>query len=154
MESNFQRFTFSNAFNYSGNNNLVVIVCSSGNTYQNDRSFWRGRLDYGKTAIYRSGSSSWYANYTDGAAWYGAYTSDANTNTVTLTDSESGQKVTYTVTESTPTSLAMDIANYGQANFKPVTKADFTAYVEEVSKYAEATTGTSKSSSSSSSSSK
>ena len=94
------------------------------------------------------------ADYSDGAAWYGKYTTDQSANTITLTDSESGKSVTYNVIESNGgNSLTLDVTGYGQVNFKPVTKAEFMAYADELAKLAGDTTSTSKSSSSSASSS-
>lgn len=71
----------------------------------------------------------------DGAVWYGKYTTSQDGKLTTLTDSESGATVAYEVVETTPGSaLKLVFSGVGEVDLKPVTKADFMPVVEKLSK--------------------
>ena len=121
--------------------------------------FWDGTLANGNYVSFMDDSSKGVAflsvikpDYSNGMVWYGNYNADAEGKVMTLRDEESGQTVAYQVLESTDDSMKMHIDWYGDVELKPVTKADFEKYVEEVSKYASQTSSSASASSASASS--
>ena len=106
--------------------------------------FWDGTLDNGNLVSFMDDQNNGVAflavvkpDYSNGMSWYGNYNADAQGKVMTLRDDETGQTVAYEVLESTPdTSMKLHIDWYGDVDLKPVTKADFDKYMEELSKYA------------------
>ena len=71
----------------------------------------------------------------DGAAWYGKVSTSEDGKITTITDSETGQAVAFEVVESVPeTSMTIAIEGVGEVQLKPVTKADFVSFAEELAK--------------------
>ena len=107
--------------------------------------YWDGTLADGTFVSYVDDPESKQAvlsiiksDYSDGAVWYGKYTTDASGKTITLTDEESGKTLSYEVTETTPgTSLKINIEGYGEADLKAVTKSDLTQFAQEAEKLIE-----------------
>ena len=103
--------------------------------------FWDGKLSNGMSVSYMDnpkGTKAYLAimkaDLSDGAVWYGkTSTSEANKMT-TITDSETNQTISYQITESSDSSMKMVIEGAAEVELKPVTKADFMKFVEELSK--------------------
>ncbi len=102
--------------------------------------FWDGKLADGSSVDYVNDPSGKAflsiikADYSDGAMWYGACTTSQDGKTVTITDDESKATVTFTITESTDTTMKINITGYGEADLTAVTKADLVKLTEDLSK--------------------
>ena len=114
------------------------------NLDENTVFFWNGKLADSTSVSYMEDSenneaslSLVEADLSDGAVWYGKYTTDQDGKKVTIADEESGGTISYDILDSTPgTSMKIDIEGYGEVELKPVTKGDFTKLVDDLSKLA------------------
>ena len=123
------------------NKRIKKLITEFQNLDDSTTLYWEGTLADGTYVSYaddeaksRAVFSAVKADYSDGEAWYGKYTVDQN-GKKTLTDSESGETITYTVTETTPGSaITITVDGYGDIALNAVTKSDVVAYAEQVEK--------------------
>lgn len=107
--------------------------------------FWDGTLANGKDVVYMDDPESGEAflsitneDLSDGAVWYGKYTTSKDGKILTITDAETGTTVTYEVVETTPgKSMKMNVKGYGEVNLSSVTKGDFSKLTDELAKIAD-----------------
>lgn len=102
--------------------------------------FWDGKMADGSYVDYVNDPSGKAflsvikADYSDGAMWYGAATTSQDGKTVTITDDESKATVTFSIAESTDTTMKINIMGYGEADLTAFTKADLVKLSEDFAK--------------------
>jgi len=107
--------------------------------------FWNGTLADGTSVSFMDnpeGKEAYLAivkaDGSDGAAWYGKYSTTQDGKVIIISDSETGENLAYEVIETNPgTSTKLAVNGVGEVELSPVTKDEFVKQVEELAKQAE-----------------
>ena len=111
---------------------------ASSSAASNEILYWEGTLTDGSIVDYEddwlnslAALSIAKSDYSDAKVWYGPASID-EAGVVTITDAETSGTVSFTLSKNASGAMVIDIANYGEAELKAITEADFNAFVEKV----------------------